>query len=213
MLPFNWSTDSPLSSGKWAGITAKHRVVSALLQAPPEWEHSPLWRESFPNAPNTNNLQRAPRNQHPLPHTHCSGSGHTPCVPRAWDSSGASCCSQDCPMAAAGLLLGIAFEGGWFHSDQIAYLCWPWWASLTNSHVSNEPGKSLNCASECKAALNNLPSCRVTENTYTCNFIARTDTTVTLLMAFLVMDVFHCFKPRSSPCNLPSSIMPHLVPF
>lgn len=101
------------------GVDRNHSQAQSHLCSPPgspEWVHSPFRRANFPNAPNSNSLQGgiqcAPRNQHPLPHTPCSGSGHTPCIPHAWDSSGARWCSQQCPMAPSGSLLGIAFEGG-----------------------------------------------------------------------------------------------------
>lgn len=69
------------------------------------------------------------------------------------------------------------------------------------------------CSSECKPALSSLPSYKVLENIYTCSFTARIQATVSSPIAFLVMEVFHCFKPCSSPCNLPSAIMHHLTLF
>lgn len=59
--------------------------------------------------------------------------------------------------------------------------------------------KSWNYTSECKPAPNSLPSCRVIENVYTCNFIASVYTTVSLLIAFLITEVSHYFKPPAHP--------------
>lgn len=72
----------------------------------PQSRHAPLPEKTasqmlLQHQQHLGGVQWAPRNQHPLPPTDCSGSGRASLRSRAWDSSGMSRCSQHCPVAPA----------------------------------------------------------------------------------------------------------------